>query len=137
MEEKKLNEKELKDEELDKVAGGKGNVGSLEDCWNFLKSSGYGKKAKEIAETEGEPAACEYIHRVICENLGVYPPTRLANSGSTNSTEYKEWQEVLVQYNPAKPEEISKKDDKGGLIGGIFFIAFGIIAIGASIVGKF
>ena len=63
--------------------------------------------------------------------------TRLANSGSTNSTEYKEGQEVLVQYNPDKPEEISKKDDKGGLIGGIFFIAFGIIAIGASIVGKF
>ena len=63
--------------------------------------------------------------------------TRLANSGSTNSTEYKEGQEVLVQYNPDKPEELSKKGDKGGLIGGIFFIVFGIIAIGASIVGKF
>ena len=63
--------------------------------------------------------------------------TRLANSDSTNSTEYKEGQEVLVQYNPDKPEELSKKGDKGGLIGGIFFIVFGIIAIGASIVGKF
>ena len=63
--------------------------------------------------------------------------TRLSNSGSTNSTEYKEGQEVLVQYNPNNPVENSKKEDKGGLIGGIFFIAFGIIAIGASIVGKF
>ena len=63
--------------------------------------------------------------------------TRLSNSGSTNSTKYKEGQEVAIQYNPDKPEEISKKGDNGGLIGGIFFIAFGIIAVFASIVGRF
>ena len=66
---------EMTDEELEKVSGGANGVGSLEDCWNYLKNSGHGKKAKEIAETEGEPAAREYIHRVICENLGVYPPS--------------------------------------------------------------
>ena len=61
----------------------------------------------------------------------------LSNSGSTNSTEYKEGQEVTIQYNPDKPEELSKKGDNGGLFGGIFFIAFGIIAVVASILGKF
>ena len=66
---------EMTDDELEKVAGGANGLGSLEDCWNYLRKSGYGKKAKEIAETEGGPAACEYIHRAICENLGVYPPS--------------------------------------------------------------
>ena len=63
--------------------------------------------------------------------------TRLSNSGSTNSTEYKEGQEVAIQYNPDKPEELSKKGDNGGIFGGIFFIVVGIVATGASIVGKF
>ena len=51
---------------------------------------------------------------------------QLPNSRTTSSTEYKEGQEVTIQYNPDKPEELSSKGDKGGLIGGIFFIAFGI-----------
>ena len=62
---------------------------------------------------------------------------RLPDSGTTNSTEYKEGQTFSIKYNPDKPEEISKKDSNGGLIGGIFFIAFGVIAAGASILGKF
>ncbi len=65
---------EMTDDELEKVAGGASGVGSLEYCWNYLRKSGYAKKAKEIAETEGETACRKYIHFVIVENLGVYPP---------------------------------------------------------------
>ena len=50
-EEKKLNKKELNDEELDKVAGG---TGSLESLYNWLEPRGYiteglrlSKEAKE------------------------------------------------------------------------------------------
>ncbi len=79
-ERKELKEKlkkqidEMTDDELDKVAGGASGVASLEYCWNYLRKSGYAKKAKEVAETEGETACRKYIHYVIVENLGVYPP---------------------------------------------------------------
>lgn len=63
--------------------------------------------------------------------------TRLPDSGSTNSTEYKEGKNVEIKYNPNDPNKISKKGSKGGLIGGVFFIVFGIISLGASILGKF
>ena len=62
---------------------------------------------------------------------------RLTNSGSTNSTEYKEGQKITIKYNPDNPDELSKEGDKGGLIGGIFFIVFGIIATIASAFGRF
>lgn len=55
--------------------------------------------------------------------------TRLPDSGTTNSTSYKEGESVAIVYNPDKPEELSKKGSKGGLFGGIFFIAFGIISL--------
>lgn len=61
---------------------------------------------------------------------------QLPNSRSTNSTEYTVGQEVTLQYNPDKPEEISLKGDKGGLIGGIFFIVVGIIIALASLFGR-
>ena len=63
--------------------------------------------------------------------------TRLPDSGSSNSTAYKEGQTVEITYNPDNPNEISKKGSKSGLIAGIFFGVFGIIALVASIVGKF
>ncbi|SEP90244.1 hypothetical protein SAMN02910289_00841 [Lachnospiraceae bacterium RM5] len=66
---------EMTDDELEKVAGGASGLGSLKYCWEYLKKSGHAIKAKEIAETEGEPAARKYIHFVIVENLGVYPPS--------------------------------------------------------------
>lgn len=55
--------------------------------------------------------------------------TRLPDSGTTNSAEYREGETVGITYNPDKPNEISKKGSIGGIIGGIFFIAFGIIAV--------
>ena len=61
---------------------------------------------------------------------------RLPDSGSTNSTEYKEGEEVAISYNPDKPDEFSKKGSKGGLIGGIIFIAMGFIAAIASLFGR-
>ena len=61
---------------------------------------------------------------------------RLSEGGTTNSLEYKEGQEVEIQYNPNNPEELSKKGSIGGLIGGIVFIAFGVIALGAALLGK-
>lgn len=61
---------------------------------------------------------------------------RLPDSGTTNSTIYKKGDTVEITYNPDNPNEISKKGSKGGLIGGIFFIAFGGIAVVASIIGK-
>ena len=62
--------------------------------------------------------------------------TRLPDSGTTNSVEYAEGQTVAISYNPDKPEELSKKDSIGGLIGGVAFIIFGIIATVATIIGK-
>lgn len=53
---------------------------------------------------------------------------RIPDSGTSNSTTYKEGQTVEIKYNPDKPEELSKQGAKGGLIGGIFFIAFGVIS---------
>ena len=61
---------------------------------------------------------------------------RLPDSGTTNSTEYKQGETVEINYNPQKPEEISKKGSKGGLLGGIFFVVVGIITSIASIIGK-
>lgn len=55
--------------------------------------------------------------------------TRLPDSGSTNSTEYKEGEKVEIKYNPQNPNEISKKGSIGGLVGGAFFILFGIVAL--------
>ena len=52
---------------------------------------------------------------------------RLPDSGSTDSTEYKEGESVIIQYNPDNPQEFSRKDSKGGIIGGIFFIIFGMV----------
>ena len=62
--------------------------------------------------------------------------TRLPDSGTSNSTEYKEGQTVEIKYNPNNPNEISKKGSKGGLIAGIFFIVVGIIVGIASFVEK-
>ena len=62
---------------------------------------------------------------------------QLSNSRTTNSTEYKEGQEITIKYNPDNPDELSKKGDKGGLIGGIFFIVVGIIVVITSVVGRF
>lgn len=62
--------------------------------------------------------------------------TRLPDSGTTNSTSYKEGEKVAISYNPDKPEELSKKGSKGGLLGGIFFIAVGLIISVAAFIGK-
>ena len=62
---------------------------------------------------------------------------QLSNSRTTNSTEYKEGQEITIKYNPDNPDELSKKGDKGGLICGIFFIVVGIIVVITSVVGRF
>lgn len=62
--------------------------------------------------------------------------TRLPNSDTTDSTEYKEGQTVPIQYNPNNPKELSKKGSKGGLIGGIFFIVAGLVGIVASLIRK-
>lgn len=61
---------------------------------------------------------------------------RLPDSGTSNSTTYKEGQTVAIQYNPDNPEELSKQGSKGGLIGGIFFIAFGVVAVAGVLTGK-
>ena len=61
---------------------------------------------------------------------------RLPDSGTSNSTTYKEGQTVSIQYNPDQPEELSKQGSKGGLIGGIFFIAFGVVAVAGVLTGK-
>lgn len=61
---------------------------------------------------------------------------RLPDSGTSNSTTYKEGQTVAIQYNPDQPEELSKQGSKGGLIGGIFFIAFGVVAVAGVLTGK-
>ena len=61
---------------------------------------------------------------------------RLPDSGTTNSTSYKEGDEIAISYNPDKPDEISKKGSKGGLLAGIFFIVVGLIVTVASFLGK-
>ena len=61
---------------------------------------------------------------------------RLPDSGTSDSTTYKEGQTVEIKYNPDKPEELSKQGAKGGLIGGIFFIGFGVISAAAVLTGK-
>ena len=61
---------------------------------------------------------------------------RLPDSGTSNSTTYKEGQTIEIQYNPDKPEKLSKKGAKGGLIGGIFFLAFGVVAVARVLTGK-
>ena len=61
---------------------------------------------------------------------------RIPDSGTSNSTTYKEGQTVEIKYNPDKPEELSKQGAKGGLIGGIFFIAFGVISAAGVLTGK-
>ena len=55
--------------------------------------------------------------------------TRLPDSGTTNSTEYKEGENVTIIYNPDNPNELSKKGSIGGLLGGIFFIIVGIVVL--------
>ena len=62
--------------------------------------------------------------------------TRLPNSDTTDSTDYKEGQTMTIQYNPDNPDELSKKGSKGGLIGGIFFIVVGLIIAVAALIGK-
>lgn len=68
---------------------------------------------------------------------GVEYEEQLPNSKTTNSAEYKKGQEVTIKYNPDNPSELSSKGDSGGLIGGIAFIAFGIIIAIATIIGRF
>ena len=63
--------------------------------------------------------------------------TRIPSTGSTNSKEYKEGQEIVVKYNPNKPEEVSPKGSKGGLIGGIAFILMGVVATGVTVFKRF
>lgn len=60
--------------------------------------------------------------------------TRLPDSGTTDSSAYKEGEKVEIKYNPEKPNEISKKGSKGGLIGGAFFIIIGIVALISSFI---
>ena len=62
--------------------------------------------------------------------------TRLPDSRTTNSAEYKEGETVTIQYNPDNPNEISTKGNKGGFFGGIFFIVCGLIITVASFIGK-
>ena len=62
--------------------------------------------------------------------------TRLPDSGTTNSTEYKQGETVEIKYNPENPNELSKKGSKGGLMGGIFFIVVGLIIAVASFIGR-
>lgn len=88
-------------------------------------------------ETDSDGFETRYYYPVVEYTVnGKKYETRLPDSGTTNSTTYKEGQTVSIKYNPDNPNELSKKDSKGGLIGGIFFIAFGIIAIIASFTGK-
>ena len=61
---------------------------------------------------------------------------RLPDSGTTNSTEYKENEIVEINYNPNNPNEISKKGSNGGLLAGIFFIVIGLIVTVASFLGR-
>ena len=63
--------------------------------------------------------------------------TRLANSGSTNSTEYNVGNTINIKYNPDNPTEISQKGSNAELFGGIFFAIIGLGATCASLFGKF
>ena len=63
--------------------------------------------------------------------------TRLPDSGTTNSTEYRQGEDIEIQYNPNNPKELSKKGSTGGLIGGIFFIVVGLIISVTSFIGRF
>ena len=60
---------------------------------------------------------------------------RLPDSGTTNSTAYQIGDKIDIKYNPDDPSKISKSGSISGLIGGIFFIIFGIIALLSVIFG--
>ena len=88
-------------------------------------------------ETDTDGFETRYYTPVVKYSVnGTEYEKQLPNSRTTNSSEYKEGQEFTIQYNPDKPEEISQKGDKGGLIGGIFFIIVGIIIAIASLFGR-
>lgn len=88
-------------------------------------------------ETDTDGFDTRYYYPVIEYTVdGQKYETRLPDSGSTNSTDYKEGETVVISYNPNNPKEISKKGSKGGLLGGIFFIVVGFIITIASVIGK-
>lgn len=88
-------------------------------------------------QTDSDGIDTRYYYPVIKYTIGGKDyETRLHNSGSTNSTEYKEGDKIEITYNPEKPEEISKKGSTGGIIGGIFFIIVGIIVGIATVIRK-
>lgn len=62
--------------------------------------------------------------------------SQVPDSGTSNSTTYKEGQTIEIQYNPEKPDELSKQGSKGRLIGGIFFLVFGAAALAGCLTGK-
>lgn len=58
---------------------------------------------------------------------------KLTNSKTSNSIEYRVGDEITIQYNPDKPQEITEKGNiralTGGLVGGIVAIGLGIMFI--------
>ena len=89
-------------------------------------------------ETDSDGFDTRQYYPVIQYNVnGQRYEIRLPDSGTTNSTEYKEGDTATIKYNPNNPNEISKKDSKGGLLAGIFFIVFGVITLVASIFRRF
>ena len=67
-EEKKLNKKELNDEELDKVAGGTGGIGSMEILYNWLEPRGYiteGLRLAKEAEENGGKARTTFVAYIL------------------------------------------------------------------------
>ena len=89
-------------------------------------------------ETDSDGLDTRYFYPVVTYTVnGIKYETRLPDSGTTDSTAYKEGQTVSIKYNPDNPKEISKKDSKSGIFGGVFFIVLGIFAIIGSFKGNF
>ena len=109
----------------------------------FIMVTHFTNKAKQTAETTATIVRVDSEVETDTDGLETryyYPvieykvddktyENRLPDSGSSNSTEYKVGDSVTITYNPENPNELSKKGSIGGLIGGIFFIIFGFIAI--------
>ena len=109
----------------------------------FIMVTHFTNKAKQTAETTATIVRVDSEVETDTDGLETryyYPvieyavdekkyENRLPDSGSSNSTEYKIGDSVTISYNPENPNELSKKGSIGGIIGGVFFIVFGIIAI--------
>ena len=89
-------------------------------------------------QTDSDGFDTRWYYPVVKYNVnGKEYEARLSNSGTTNSTEYKVEDTVEIKYNPEKPEELSKKGDKGGLFGGIFLIVIGLVITITTLFRKF